>query len=67
MCQTHSLSRTDILDANAICLVVLLFTILLLLRILVPPLFLQLFQFPFVQKLQNSVKEISFNFTAELC
>jgi hypothetical protein len=50
------LSRTNILDADAICLVVLFFTIPPSFRILVPPLLLQLFQFPFVQKLQNSVK-----------
>jgi hypothetical protein len=60
-------ARTDILDANSICLVVLFLTILLLLGILVPPLFLQLFQLPFVQKLQNSVKEINLKVTAELC
>jgi hypothetical protein len=44
----------------------LFLTIPLLLRILVPPLFLQLFKFPFVQKLQNSVKEFSLNFIAGL-
>jgi hypothetical protein len=50
------LSRTDILDADAIRLVVLFFTVPPLLWILVPPFLLQFFQFPFVQKLQNSVE-----------
>ena len=49
-------SRTDILDADSIRLVVLFLTVSPFLWILVPPFLLQLFQFPFVQKLQNSVE-----------
>jgi len=57
--QSYVLLHTNILNTDAIRLVVLLHAVLFLLWVLVPPLFLQLLKFPLVQKLQNSVKEFS--------